>query len=36
MEVTKDNYYQIEPKIVEDINNSEFIAFDLDLPRIIF
>ena len=35
MEVTKENYYQIEPKILEDINNSEFIAFDLEFSGLI-
>ena len=35
MELTKENYYEIEPIIFKDIENSEFISFDLELSGLI-
>ena len=35
MELTKDNYYDIEPIILKDIENSDFISFDLELSGLI-
>lgn len=35
MELTRDNYYEIEPKILKDIDNCEFIAFDLEFSGLI-
>ena len=35
MELTRENYYEIEPTILKDIENSEFIAFDLEFSGLI-
>ena len=35
MELTRENYYEVEPIILKDIENSEFIAFDLEFSGII-
>ena len=34
MELTRDNYYENEAKILQDIENSEFIAFDLEFSGL--
>ena len=34
MELTIDNYFNIEPEILEDINKCEFIGFDLELSGL--
>ena len=34
MELTRDNYYDIEPIILKDIENSDFISFDLEMTGI--
>ena len=35
MELTRDNYYDIEPNILKDIEESHFIAIDLELSGLI-
>ena len=35
MELTKDNYYDIEPNILKDIEECNFIAFDLEMSGLI-
>ena len=35
MELTRENYYKIEPIILENIEKSEFIAFDLEFSGLI-
>ena len=35
MELTKDNYYDIEPKILKDIEDCNFIALDLEMSGLI-
>ena len=35
MELTRENYYEIEPIILKDIENSEFVAFDLEFSGLI-
>ena len=35
MELTRDNYYDIEPIILKDIEESDFIALDLELSGLI-
>ena len=35
MELTRENYYEIEPIILKDIENSEFIALDLEFSGLI-
>ena len=35
MELTKENYYEVEPIILKDIENCEFIAFDLEFSGLI-
>ena len=35
MELTRENYYEIEPIILKDIENCEFIAFDLEFSGLI-
>ena len=35
MELTRENYYDMEPKILEDIENCEFISFDLEFSGLI-
>ena len=35
MELTRDNYYENESKILKDIESSEFIAFDLEFSGLI-
>ena len=35
MELTKENYFEQEPIILKDIENSEFIAFDLEFSGLI-
>ena len=35
MELTKNNYYDIEPTILKDIEESNFIALDLELSGLI-
>ena len=34
MELTKDNYYDIEPKILKDIEDCNFIALDLEMSGL--
>ena len=34
MELTRDNYYDIEPIILKDIEESDFIAIDLELSGL--
>ena len=35
MELTKENYYEMEPTILKDIENCEFVAFDLEFSGLI-
>ena len=35
MELTRENFYEVEPIILKDIENSEFIAFDLEFSGLI-
>ena len=35
MELTRENYYEIEPIILKDIENSEFVSFDLEFSGLI-
>ena len=35
MELTRENFYEIEPIILKDIENCEFIAFDLEFSGLI-
>ena len=35
MELTRDNYYDIEPKILKDIEECDFISFDLEFSGLI-
>ena len=35
MELTRDNYYDIEIKILKDIEECDFIAFDLEFSGLI-
>ena len=35
MELTRDNYYDVEPIILKDIEESDFIAIDLELSGLI-
>ena len=35
MELTKDNYYDVEPIILKDIEESDFISIDLELSGLI-
>lgn len=35
MEITRKNYYEIEPQILKDIEDCEFIAFDLELSGLL-
>jgi len=35
MELTRENYYEVEPTILKDIENSEFVAFDLEFSGLI-
>ena len=35
MELTRDNYYDMEPFILKDIENSDFIAIDLELSGLM-
>ena len=35
MELTKDNYYDIETQILKDIEECDFIAFDLEFSGLI-
>ena len=35
MELTKDNYYDYEPQILKDIEECDFIAFDLEFSGLI-
>ena len=34
MELTRDNYYDIEPKILKDIEECDFISFDLEFSGL--
>ena len=34
MELTRDNYYDIEPKVLKDIEECDFIAFDLEFSGL--
>ena len=34
MELTRDNYYDLEPKILIDIEKCDFIALDLELSGL--
>ena len=34
MELTRDNYYDIEPIILKDIQESDFISLDLELSGL--
>ena len=35
MELTRENFYEVEPILLKDIENSEFIAFDLEFSGLI-
>ena len=34
MEITSDNYFQKEQEIITDIQNCDFLSFDLDMTGI--
>ena len=35
MELTRENYYEIEPNILKDIENCDFVSFDLEFSGLI-